>query len=63
MLTTSLSFRTLVLALGFALVAPSASQARDIKVHRDLDGDGHYNTKHIDVSHHNGYSHGDYGHG
>lgn len=44
---------------------PSASDARDIKFRRDLDGDGHFNTKKIDTGrhhdHHRGYSRG-YGH-
>lgn len=57
-------FLTLLVA-GVCLAAPSSSYAdRKIKIRRDLDGDGHYNTKTIRVGdrHHRGYNRGYYGH-
>jgi hypothetical protein len=56
------SLRTLALAAGFALALPATSDARGYTYRRDLDGDGHYNTKHVDFNHrgwsghHHGYS-------
>lgn len=56
---------TLLLA-GVCIAVPSTSYAdRKIKVRRDLDGDGHYNTKTIRVGdrYHGGYRGGYYGRG
>ena len=59
------SLRALALAAGFALALPVTSDARGYTYRRDLDHDGHYNTKHVDFSHHgwNGHGHGYYGGG
>lgn len=59
------SLRTLALAAGFALALPATSEARGFSYRRDLDHDGHYNTKHVDFNHHgwSGHNHGYYGRG
>jgi hypothetical protein len=56
------SLRTLALAAGLALAFPATTQAHDHSYRRDLDHDGHYNTKHVDYSHH-GYGGRSYGYG
>ena len=58
-----------VAVLTMALPTPSQGRDNKITVRRDLDGDGHFNHKTIDVSHghyYGGshyYGHGNYGHG
>lgn len=59
------SLRTLALAVGLALSLPAAADHHGFTYRRDLDHDGHYNTKHVDWGHHGHYygGHGYYGHG
>jgi hypothetical protein len=55
------------------LALPATSEAGKVKVHRDLDGDGHYNKKTYDTGRHHGryngryygrgYGYGGYGYG
>lgn len=63
----SLPKSLLALTLGACFIAPASSYAdRKIKIRRDLDGDGHFNTKTIKLSgrgHYGyGHSHRHYGH-
>ena len=60
----SLSRSILALVAGAMVAIPSSALAdRKVTIHRDLDGDGHYNKKtyHYDNHHYRGYYGGGYG--
>ncbi|RYD84825.1 MAG: hypothetical protein EOP84_04400 [Verrucomicrobiaceae bacterium] len=61
--TVAVYLTRLAFTLGACLIAPASSYAdRKIKIRRDLDGDGHYNTKTLKVSGRHSHSRQHYGH-